>query len=114
MVIWRACCRAWLQAHIDDVKYLGKPLVLEEFGKAVGELVKPCPLHVLDKTHTSLKLLADTPSGIPLALDSSTATWSVAGILSTQNSLKLCDYCTTDAMPTKQPWNFSCLRCYVS
>ena len=31
--------RAWLQAHIDDVKYMGKPLVLEEFGKAVGELL---------------------------------------------------------------------------
>ncbi|CAK0785548.1 hypothetical protein CVIRNUC_008758 [Coccomyxa viridis] len=28
--------KTWLQAHIDDVKYLGKPLVLEEFGKAVG------------------------------------------------------------------------------
>ena len=26
----------WLNAHIADVKYLGKPLVLEEFGKAVG------------------------------------------------------------------------------
>ena len=31
--------KTWLQAHIDDVKYLGKPLVLEEFGKAVGELL---------------------------------------------------------------------------
>ena len=33
--------REWLQAHIDDVKYMGKPLVLEEFGKAVGE--RPVP-----------------------------------------------------------------------
>lgn len=33
--------RTWLQAHIDDVKYMGKPLVLEEFGKAVGELLGP-------------------------------------------------------------------------
>lgn len=37
------CCREWLQAHIDDVKYLGKPLVLEEFGKAVGEPHLPVP-----------------------------------------------------------------------
>ena len=35
--------KTWLQAHIDDVKYLGKPLVLEEFGKAVGELLADLP-----------------------------------------------------------------------
>ncbi len=28
--------QTWLSAHIADTKYLGKPLVLEEFGKAVG------------------------------------------------------------------------------
>lgn len=32
----KAFGQKWLQAHIDDTKYLGKPLVLEEFGKAVG------------------------------------------------------------------------------
>ena len=26
----------WMQAHIADTQYLGKPLVLEEFGKTVG------------------------------------------------------------------------------
>ena len=26
---------------MDDVKYMGKPLVLEEFGKAVGVLLNP-------------------------------------------------------------------------
>ena len=35
--------KTWLQAHIDDVKYLGKPLVLEEFGKAVGEPLADAP-----------------------------------------------------------------------
>ena len=28
--------QAWLAAHIADTRYLGKPLVLEEFGKTVG------------------------------------------------------------------------------
>ena len=37
--------KTWLQAHIDDVKYLGKPLVLEEFGKAVGELLTSPPAY---------------------------------------------------------------------
>ncbi len=32
----KAFGQTWLAAHIADVKYLGKPLVLEEFGKAVG------------------------------------------------------------------------------
>ena len=41
--------RAWLQAHIDDVKYMGKPLVLEEFGKAVGELPSPRQSYVVHR-----------------------------------------------------------------
>ncbi|EIE27747.1 glycoside hydrolase [Coccomyxa subellipsoidea C-169] len=32
----KAFGQTWLAAHIADTKYLGKPLVLEEFGKAVG------------------------------------------------------------------------------
>lgn len=28
--------RAWLNAHMKDAWYLGKPVVIEEFGKAVG------------------------------------------------------------------------------
>lgn len=28
--------RAWLDAHMKDAYYLGKPVVLEEFGKAIG------------------------------------------------------------------------------
>ena len=28
--------RAWLDAHMKDAWYLGKPVVIEEFGKAVG------------------------------------------------------------------------------
>jgi hypothetical protein len=28
--------RTWLDAHMKDAYYLGKPVVLEEFGKAIG------------------------------------------------------------------------------
>ncbi len=28
--------RAWLDAHLKDAWYLGKPVVIEEFGKAIG------------------------------------------------------------------------------
>ena len=31
-----AHCRKWLDAHLKDQWYLGKPVVIEEFGKAVG------------------------------------------------------------------------------
>ena len=27
--------KSWLQAHLDDAKALGKPLLVEEFGKAI-------------------------------------------------------------------------------
>ena len=29
-------CRRWLDAHLVDQWYLGKPVVIEEFGKAIG------------------------------------------------------------------------------
>lgn len=37
-------CRKWLDTHLKDQWYLGKPVVIEEFGKALGKtpsLVKP-------------------------------------------------------------------------
>ena len=31
------CCRKWLDTHLKDQWYMGKPVVIEEFGKALGE-----------------------------------------------------------------------------
>ena len=29
-------CRKWLDTHLKDQWYMGKPVVIEEFGKAIG------------------------------------------------------------------------------
>ncbi len=30
-------CRKWLDTHLKDQWYMGKPVVIEEFGKAIGK-----------------------------------------------------------------------------
>jgi hypothetical protein len=61
----KAFGQAWLQAHIDDTKYLGKPLVLEEFGKAVGAWPNPTCLLWLAHTSKSPRSLSSRSSATP-------------------------------------------------
>ncbi|CAL5224413.1 g7095 [Coccomyxa viridis] len=74
--------KAWLQAHIDDVKYMGKPLVLEEFGKAVGGYL---PVDKAEGPQAQYNYYQQTYSQAQQSLDSNTGLkgimfWRWAGV----------------------------------
>lgn len=47
----------WIQAHADNAALLGKPLVIEEFGKFVGAYVPPIPQPLPNKCLLGLETL---------------------------------------------------------